>query len=64
MAATKIAFKQDHSMEYRTAEANKIKSKYPDRVPVIVEKVNGSLVDDIDKRKYLVPNDITVAQGG
>jgi len=49
-------------MEYRTAEANKIKSKYPDRVPVIVEKVNGSLVDDIDKRKYLVPNDITVAQ--
>lgn len=62
MAATKITFKQDHSLEYRTAEANKIKSKYPDRVPVIVEKVNGSLVDDIDKRKYLVPNDITVAQ--
>jgi GABA(A) receptor-associated protein len=61
-ATAKIAFKQDHTLEYRTAEANKIKSKYPDRVPVIVEKVPGSVVEQIDKRKYLVPNDITVAQ--
>lgn len=61
-ATAKIAFKQDHTLEYRTAEANKIKSKYPDRVPVIVEKVPSSQVEQIDKRKYLVPNDITVAQ--
>uniref|UniRef100_A0A8C7RH72 Gamma-aminobutyric acid receptor-associated protein-like 2 n=1 Tax=Oncorhynchus mykiss TaxID=8022 RepID=A0A8C7RH72_ONCMY len=40
----------------------KIRSKYPDRVPVIVEKVSGSQIVDIDKRKYLVPSDITVAQ--
>lgn len=60
--ATKVAFKADHTLEYRTAEANKIKTKYPDRVPVIVEKVPNSQVSQIDKRKYLVPNDITVAQ--
>lgn len=29
---------------------------------VIVEKVSGSQIVDIDKRKYLVPADITVAQ--
>lgn len=29
---------------------------------VIVEKVSGSQIMDIDKRKYLVPSDITVAQ--
>lgn len=29
---------------------------------VIVEKVCGSQIVDIDKRKYLVPSDITVAQ--
>ncbi|KAK4814559.1 hypothetical protein QYF61_023758 [Mycteria americana] len=29
---------------------------------VIVEKVSGSQIVDIDKRKYLVPSDITVAQ--
>uniref|UniRef100_A0A8C9Y9H2 Gamma-aminobutyric acid receptor-associated protein-like 2 n=1 Tax=Sander lucioperca TaxID=283035 RepID=A0A8C9Y9H2_SANLU len=40
----------------------KIRNKYPDRVPVIVEKVSGSQIVDIDKRKYLVPSDITVAQ--
>lgn len=43
-------------------ESAKIRNKYPDRVPVIVEKVSGSQIVDIDKRKYLVPSDITVAQ--
>lgn len=61
-ATAKIAFKADHTLEYRTAEANKIKTKYPDRVPVIVERVTNSQITQIDKRKYLVPNDITVAQ--
>merc|ERR1712226_289281 len=60
--SAKLPFKKDHSLEYRKIEAQKIRTKYPDRVPVIVEKVTGSVVDDIDKRKYLVPNDITVAQ--
>ncbi|XP_061404481.1 gamma-aminobutyric acid receptor-associated protein-like 2 [Lethenteron reissneri] len=31
-------------------------------VQVVVEKVPGSQIGDIDKRKYLVPADITVAQ--
>ncbi|XP_061833710.2 gamma-aminobutyric acid receptor-associated protein-like 2 isoform X1 [Nerophis lumbriciformis] len=48
--------------EHRCVEAAKIRNKYPDRVPVIVEKVSGSQIVDIDKRKYLVPSDITVAQ--
>ena len=33
-----------------------IKSKYQDRIPVIVEGIK------IDKQKYLVPNDFTVSQ--
>uniref|UniRef100_A0A9L0KF86 Gamma-aminobutyric acid receptor-associated protein-like 2 n=1 Tax=Equus asinus TaxID=9793 RepID=A0A9L0KF86_EQUAS len=48
--------------EHRCVESAKIRAKYPDRVPVIVEKVSGSQIVDIDKRKYLVPSDITVAQ--
>uniref|UniRef100_A0A7N4P5D3 GABA type A receptor associated protein like 2 n=1 Tax=Sarcophilus harrisii TaxID=9305 RepID=A0A7N4P5D3_SARHA len=50
------------STEHRCVESAKIRAKYPDRVPVIVEKVSGSQIVDIDKRKYLVPSDITVAQ--
>ncbi|XP_068603759.1 gamma-aminobutyric acid receptor-associated protein-like 2 [Brachionichthys hirsutus] len=55
-------FKEDHSLEHRRIESAKIRNKYPDRVPLIVEKVSGSQVGDIDKRKYLAPSDITVGQ--
>ena len=36
--------------------------KHPDRVPVIVEKVTGARIADLDRKKYLVPGDLTVAQ--
>ena len=61
-APTKLPFKKDHTLEYRKVEAQKIRTKYPERVPVIVEKVANSDIKQIDKRKYLVPNEITVAQ--
>lgn len=95
--------------EQRKAEASKIRTKYPDRIPVgelftlsfcfhlniaemrankmctrtlnvkapahfgsvvlfclilqvVVEKAPNSQIVDIDKRKFLVPNDISVAQ--
>jgi GABA(A) receptor-associated protein len=40
----------------------RIRSKYPDRVPIICEKAPKSGVPDIDKKKYLVPSDLTVGQ--
>ena len=46
----------------RLDESHKIKTKYPDRVPVICEKNPGSGLDMLDKRKYLVPNDLTATQ--
>ncbi|PNH07290.1 Autophagy-related protein 8d [Tetrabaena socialis] len=55
-------FKQEHSLDKRKAEAARIKEKYPDRIPVIVEKAEKSDIPDIDKKKYLVPSDLTVGQ--
>ncbi|KAI5011087.1 hypothetical protein ZWY2020_013224 [Hordeum vulgare] len=46
----------------RQAEANRIREKYSDRIPVIVEKAGKSDIPDIDKKKYLVPADLTVGQ--
>ena len=46
----------------RVEESHNIKTKYPDRVPVICEKNPGSGLDVLDKRKYLVPNDLTATQ--
>ncbi|XP_046842954.1 autophagy-related protein 8-like [Xenia sp. Carnegie-2017] len=58
----KWAFKEEHTIDVRRAESAKIRTKYPDRIPVVVEKAPKSTIPDIDKRKFLVPNDLTVAQ--
>jgi GABA(A) receptor-associated protein len=48
-------------MEKQKAEADRIRVKFPDRVPVIVEK-KGKDTPDIDKKKFLVPADLTAGQ--
>ena len=55
-------FKAKHSFENRSIESSKIISKYPDRIPVIVEKQETTDIVEIDKNKYLVPRDLTVGQ--
>lgn len=49
-------------IEQRAAEAARIIEKYPDRIPVIAERRQGTDIPDIDKKKYLVPKDLTVGQ--
>ena len=56
------SFKSLHPFEKRKAEADRIRLKYPDRIPVIAEKVEKSSIPDIDKKKYLVPADLTMGQ--
>lgn len=92
-------FKDEHTFEKRKAEAERIRQKYTDRIPVcssslisiaspnttssppyprrcelklerittniskvICEKVEKSDIATIDKKKYLVPADLTVGQ--
>ncbi|KAG7812086.1 hypothetical protein KL921_001318 [Ogataea angusta] len=43
-------------------KASRIRGKFLDRIPVICEKVEESDIPEIDKRKYLVPSDLTVGQ--
>ena len=43
-----------YSIDQRCAESQKIRQKYPDRIPVIVQKAENSNIEKIDKRKYLV----------
>eukprot|EP00483_Globobulimina_turgida_P009567 UN09586 len=56
------SFKQEHIFEKRKKEADRIIKKYPERIPVICEKAQQSTISDIDKKKYLVPSDLTVGQ--
>jgi len=59
---TKSSFKAQHPLEKRKEVAARIRAKYPDRIPVIVEKAPKTDAPDIDKKKYLVPSDITVGK--
>ena len=54
-------FKDRHPFYKRQEEAQRIKEKYPTRIPVICECLGGE-VPDIDRKKYLVPADLTMAQ--
>jgi GABA(A) receptor-associated protein len=56
------AFKKKFSFAERVNEVQRIREKYPDRIPIIVEKLNNSKAPFIDKNKYLVPFDLTVGQ--
>lgn len=55
-------FQADHSFDKRKEEASRIRKKFPDRVPIIVEKIPKSELPELDKHKYLVPSDLTVGQ--
>ena len=56
------SFKAEHDLEKRRQESASVRQRYPDRVPIIVERAAGSKVAEIDKKKFLVPQDLTVGQ--
>jgi len=63
-APTLFQFQLDFTLEDRQREARSVRKKYPDRVPCVVE-VRQKEPDDglkLDKKKYLVPNDVTLSQ--
>lgn len=53
---------QKKSFSERYAESQRIQLKYPDRIPVIIERDKNSKAPPLVKSKYLVPKDITIAQ--
>ena len=59
-----MTFKENFSFQQRKEEATRVINKYPDRVPIICEKsmISFNECPDIDKKKYLVPRDLTVGQ--
>lgn len=59
---TTPSFKEKHSLEERMLESTRIRDKYPDRVPVIVEVAKRTNLSPPDKYKYLVPLDLSVSQ--
>ena len=59
-----MTFKVNSNFNQRYTESQKIRIKYPDRIPIICEPLFlNSMTDPIlDKTKYLAPMDITIGQ--
>ena len=57
------SFKKQYDADARAAESKRVRERYPDRVPVIVERASGGAnVPLCDKHKFLVPGDLTAGQ--
>ncbi len=56
------SFKERNPKEKRAQEVARIREKYPDRIPVICERARDCKLPEIDKNKFLVPDDLTVGQ--
>ena len=56
------SFKDSHSFQKRLNESVRIRQKYPNRIPIVCEKDQRSTdIPDIDRKKYLVPMDLSIA---
>ena len=55
-----MTFKQKFSLDYRKEESKRIRMIYPNRIPVICEKLYNT-DPNINKIKYLIPVEVTLA---
>ena len=54
------SYKNMYTLEKRQDEALRIKEKYPNRVPIICERYTVG-DPEIDRKKYLVPDDLSIS---
>ena len=55
-------YKLLNSFDDRLKESTRIKLKHTDKIPVIIDKYRTKDLIQIDKHKYLLPYDLTIAQ--
>ena len=58
---SKYTFKRKYEFQERRGESQRIVSKYPDKVPIICQR-SGDNLPEMDKHKFLVPNELTMGQ--
>jgi GABA(A) receptor-associated protein len=57
-----MSFKQSHEFDKRKTEADKIRARFPEKIPVIAEKGKNSKLIQAEKTKFLIHEDMTLAQ--
>ena len=55
-------YKRTKSFVERKNESDRIRRRYPDRIPCYIVKQQGSQMQKLDKNKFLVPDDFGFSQ--
>lgn len=55
-------FKEENQLAKRIEEVKKITTKWPDKIPIILEKSKNSQLAEIPKNKFLCPSEYSVQQ--
>lgn len=53
------SFKSEHKFEKRVELCTRLRSQYPDRIPVIIEPSDKKSIE-LNRKKYLTPVDISI----
>jgi GABA(A) receptor-associated protein len=61
-STTTYEFKMEHTFDKRKADSSRILSKYPDVIPIIIEKSDRVDIPNTTKSKFLAKHSITVGQ--
>ena len=57
-----MKYTDEYDIDLRKMECKKILLKHPDKIPIIVEKNDKCHLNEINKKKYLSPNDMLINQ--
>lgn len=55
-------FKMQYPFDKRKVETDRLLSKYPDKIPIIIENSDGSDLPNINKNKVIMKDAITIGQ--
>jgi GABA(A) receptor-associated protein len=54
-----MSYKNSKSLEQRIEESNKIISRHPNYIPVIIESSDPEIIKSLKKRKFLCPKEVS-----
>jgi GABA(A) receptor-associated protein len=58
-----FSYKKKYNFEDRKKQVDGIVKRYPNRIPVIIEKEEGcKSIDNIDRNKFLVPDGFSMSE--
>jgi GABA(A) receptor-associated protein len=56
------SYRKTKDLAVRKQESKQLREKYPERVPIIVERFAGTSLEELERKKFLVPKELLIGQ--